>query len=235
MPRAGPAMRGDHDIGPTADNDAAPRAMSCTVYVVDDDEAVRLSLQALVGTRPATLVETFASGDDFLAAIESRERGVVLLDLHMPGTSGIDILAALVPLQRRFPVVMVTGQGDIALAVQAMRLGAVDFLEKPYDHELLFAAIDRSNDQILEGRAIDERSDGARRRIAELTRREREIFDLMVDGASNRAMADRLGLSVRTVEVHRANLLAKLELPSLSAVIRLAYVAGIRDVGQQPD
>lgn len=201
--------------------------MSQFAYVIDDEEAVRVSLRALLGVQGNRLVVTFPSADAFFETIADREPGVVLADLHMPGMSGIDLLIALQPFGARFPVIMVTGQGDIPLAVKAMRLGAVDFLEKPYDHQALFNAVDHGFDLLAKSASGRERETIARAKIATLSRREREILDLLINGASNRGMADQLGLSVRTVEVHRAKVMAKLDASSLSAAINLAYCAGI--------
>ncbi len=209
--------------------------MSEFAYVIDDDEAVRLSLRTLLGARDNRLVMTFASAEAFLADIDQREGGVVLLDLHMPGISGLDLLARLAPMRDRFATIIVTGQGDVPLAVQAMRGGAIDFLEKPYDHHALFSAVDRGFALLEQSAGMAERVLAARRRVDALSRRELEVLRHLVAGASNRAMAEAMGLSVRTVEVHRANVMAKLEVSSLSRAIALAQIAGIADPTAQLD
>jgi len=195
-------------------------------YVIDDEDAVRASLRALLGTAANRIVLTYADGESFLAEIEEREPGVVLIDLHMPGMSGMEIVARLASLKDRFPAIVVTGQGDIPLAVQAMRSGAIDFLEKPYESQAMFAAVDRGFALLAQQAAQSMRRHQAQDRLAQLSARERDIFDLLVSGASNKDMAVRLGLSVRTVEVHRAHVMEKLEAESLPAVLHLAYAAG---------
>jgi two-component system response regulator FixJ len=194
-------------------------------YVIDDDEAVRASLRALLAARDDRIVVCFASGDAFLNDIDQREPGVVLLDLHMPGMSGMDVLTEMAAWPDRFATVMVTGQGDVPRAVQAMQMGAIDFLEKPYDHQALFNSVDRGFDLLDRAGANATRARAARELILGLSRRERQIVELMIDGKSNRGMAEALDLSVRTVEVHRANVMAKLNASSLSDVIHMAYAA----------
>ncbi|MGC6399642.1 response regulator transcription factor [Sphingomonas sp. FW199] len=197
------------------------------VYIVDDEEEVRNSLRALMGTRPNWMVTGYPTGDAFLDGIDGRDDGVVLLDIRMPGTSGIDVLRQLQPMAARFPVVMVTGSGDIRSAVEAMKLGAVEFVEKPYQPEQLFDAIELGFAALEEARAREQIRGDARALIGRLSPRERAVLDLLIDGAPNKVIADRLGLSVRTVEVHRANLMDKLEARSLSTVLRLAFHAGL--------
>jgi two-component system response regulator FixJ len=197
------------------------------VYVVDDEEEVRNSLRALIGTRANWMVTGYPSGDAFLDGVNDRDDGVVLLDIRMPGTSGLDVLRRLQPLASRFPVVMVTGSGDVRSAVDAMKLGAVDFVEKPYQPEQLFDAIELGFAALDEARAREQIRGDARTLIGRLSPRERSVLDLLIDGAPNKVIADRLGLSVRTVEVHRANLMDKLEAKSLSTVLRLAFHAGL--------
>ncbi|WP_448657876.1 response regulator transcription factor [Sphingomonas sp. CJ99] len=202
------------------------------VYIVDDEEDVRNSLRALLGSRPNWMATGYASGDAFLDGVESREDGVVLLDIRMPGTSGMDVLRTLRPLSARFPVVMVTGSGDVRSAVDSMKLGAVEFVEKPYQPQQLFDAIDLGFKALDEAREREQLRSDALKLIGRLSPRERSVLDLLIDGAPNKVIADRLGLSVRTVEVHRANLMDKLEAKSLSAVLRLAFHAGV--VGVEP-
>lgn len=197
------------------------------VYIVDDEEEVRNSLRALMGTRANWMVTGYPTGDAFLDGVEGRDDGVVLLDIRMPGMSGIDVLRQLQPLAARFPVVMVTGSGDIRSAVEAMKLGAVEFVEKPYQPEQLFDAIDLGFAALEEARAREQIRGDARALIGRLSPRERAVLDLLIEGAPNKVIADRLGLSVRTVEVHRANLMDKLEARSLSTVLRLAFHAGL--------
>ncbi len=203
--------------------------MSEFAYVIDDDEAVRVSLRALLGAQGERVVVAFASAEAFLAELDDRPAGVLLLDLHMPGMSGMALLNRLGQDLARFPAIVVTGRGDVPLAVKAMLAGAIDFLEKPYEHQALFAAVDRGFASLRASENIVLRQQQARARIGHLSPREREVLMLLVDGASNRAMADQLGLSVRTVEVHRANLMAKLNVTSLPAAINLVHAAGMVD------
>lgn len=201
--------------------------MSQFAYVVDDDDAVRLSVRALLSTRPGLFVSGFASGDAFLDGVNDRESGVVILDVNMPGLNGMDVLKRLAPLEHNFATVVITGQGDIGMAVQAMKLGAVDFLEKPYRPDELFAALDNAFDMLTEARRRAERCEVASALIQDLSPRERSVLSLLIEGMPNKLMASQLGLRVRTVEVHRANVMAKLGVNSLPDVMRLAFHAGL--------
>ncbi len=209
--------------------------MAQFAYVIDDDAAVRASLRALLTARDNQLVMAFSCGEAFLDDLDSREGGVVLLDLHMPGMSGMHVLEQMAAHRSRFPTIMLTGRGDVPIAVQAMRLGAVDFLEKPYDHKALFAAIDRSFARLDSMAQADERRSAAQQLIGMLSAREHEVLTLIVEGASNKAMAEQLGLSVRTVEVHRANVMAKLNVSSVSAAVHLTYAAHMAAPGAALD
>lgn len=201
--------------------------MTQFAYVVDDEEAVRTSVRALLGTRPNLFVSGFASGTAFLDGIEDRENGVVILDVNMPGLSGLEVLKELLPHDHRFASIIITGQGDIGMAVQAMKTGAVDFLEKPYEPDALFRAVDSAFDSLKEAQTRAERAKEALARIEALSPRERSVLQLLIDGQPNKVMASNLGLSIRTVEVHRANVMSKLGVSSLSEVMRLAFSAGM--------
>jgi two-component system response regulator FixJ len=194
---------------------------------VDDEEAVRASLRALLGTYANRVVLMFASAEAFLESIAERESGVLLLDLHMPGMNGVELLERMAPWRERFPTVMVTGRADVPLAVKAMRLGAIDFLEKPYDHHALFDAVDRGFAALEHNAAANAVAERARARVATLSPRELQVMEMLISGATNRQMAEALELSVRTIEVHRANLMHKLEAPNLSAVINTGRAAGM--------
>lgn len=203
--------------------------MSRFVYVVDDDAASRESLRTLIGTRENVLIQLFASGQAFLDALPDRDPGVVLLDLHMPGPSGSDVLRALQAASRRFAAVVVTGHGSVADAVQALRLGATDFLEKPCRPEVLFEALDRAFGELERSAEHDRQRAISRGKLQSLSQREHEVLLLLIDGASNKLVADRLGIALRTAELHRANLMAKLDAPNLSALFHLALAAGLFD------
>jgi two-component system, LuxR family, response regulator FixJ len=199
--------------------------MSRSIYIVDDDDDVRASLHALLGTRSNLLIYSYRSGDAFLTAVSELDPGVVLLDIHMPGLSGIDVLKALSDGDELFPTIVLTGQGDIAISVQAMKLGASDFLEKPYDPRILFEAIDIGFARLEQSDAEAARASDARTRVASLSDRETQVLQLMIDGLPSKVIAARLDISSRTIEVHRAHLMTKLGASNLSQTLRIAFAA----------
>ena len=196
-----------------------------TVFVVDDDPAIRNSLKRLVSSVNLP-VETFADAREFLAA-RSRDRGgCLVLDVRMPGMSGLDLQELLASEGASLPVIVVTGHGDIPMAVRAMRAGAVDFIEKPYRAQLLL-------DRIQEALAIDAK--GQRRRIKQseiagrlalLTPREAEVQALLVCGNSVKQIAAKFGLSHKTVQVHRAHIMEKMQANSLADLVRFSMISG---------
>lgn len=194
-----------------------------TIFVVDDDEAVRDSLQALLQTRGFE-VRVFESAPMLLAAIDKDTRGCVLTDVRMPEMDGLE-------LQRRLaghmlPVVVMSGHGDIPMAVQAMRDGAVDFVEKPYSDETILGAVARAAGLAEQrARTVGSKAE-AKTRLARLTPREREVLDRLVEGLQNKAIAHVLEISPRTVEIHRANVMEKMQARSLSDLVRMALAAG---------
>lgn len=194
------------------------------IYIVDDDAAVRHSLKFLLDTerRPS---QAFVSGDDFLKEAGSLAPGCVLLDIRMPGRDGLEVQAVMTERGIDFPVIMVTGHGDIGLAVRAMKAGAVDFLEKPYRRADLLAALDHGCSRLADGEQALKNAHDARVRLNCLTPREREVIDGLANGYPNKTIAYDLGISPRTVEVHRANLMEKLEARSLSDALRIAFAA----------
>ena len=194
-----------------------------TVYVLDDDDAVLRSLERLLSSANFEPV-TFDHPDAFLAAAKTFKRGCVLLDVRLPGMSGLDVQARLLKMRTDLAVIVVTGQADVQTAVRAMKAGATDFLEKPYsDHSLLgsieavFAGKSRSDRELDIADAV--------RRIATLSPREREVLDGLLAGRPNKLIAFDLGISVRTVEVHRARMMDRLGLRQLAEVIRLGVMA----------
>jgi two-component system response regulator FixJ len=198
-------------------------------YIVDDDAPVRASLLGLLSATSASLARGFASGDAFLAEMMELEPGVVILDVNMPGASGIDVLAAIGAagrLSHLVPIV-VTGQGNIAMAVQAMRAGALDFLEKPYDHATLLAFVEEGFRQIEEADSAGRRERLAKDKLARLSARETDVLTGLIAGRPNKVIAYDLGISPRTVEIYRANLMDKLEVRSLSEALRIAFTAGL--------
>ncbi|MDN4632206.1 response regulator [Sphingomonas sp. PvP056] len=201
--------------------------MMRSVYVVDDDDPVRLSLQTLLQQIPGLIVRGYSSGDAFLAAIDAADQGVLLLDFHMPGATGLDVLRALQPMRERFATIMLTGRGDIGIAVQAMKAGALDFLEKPYDPDQLIEVIEAAFCRFEDDCARNARVVEARSRVATLSPREREVLLGLIEGRANKVIAHDLDLSPRTVEIYRANMMEKLDVGSLSEALRLAFAAGL--------
>lgn len=195
------------------------------VYVIDDDEAMRDSLEFLL-TSAEFEVALFDSAQAFLEAIGGLAFGCVVSDVRMPGIDGIELLRRLKAQQCRFPVVIMTGHGDVPLAVEAMKLGAVDFLEKPFDDDMLIAMIDtglkRAEPEARQEAITREITD----RIATLSPRERQVMDGLVAGLSNKAIAREYDISPRTIEVYRANVMTKMQAGSLSELVRLAMQAG---------
>jgi two-component system, LuxR family, response regulator FixJ len=197
--------------------------MQRTVYVLDDDAAVLRSLERLLGSanyRPVT----FNHPEAFLAAAKTFETGCVLLDVHLPGMSGLAVQTQLLKIRSDLAVIVVTGQGDIQTAVRAMKAGAIDFLEKPYaDHALLGSIEAAFGKESYPDRDYDVAD--AVRRVATLSPREREVMDGLLAGRPNKLIAYDLGISVRTVEVHRARMMERLGLRRLAEVIRLGVLA----------
>jgi len=198
-----------------------------SVYIVDDDQAVRQSLHGLLSERPNLVIRVFASGDAFLDNIEASDGGVLLLDFQMPGRNGIEVMQALQQRSAKFLTIMLTGQGDISLAVQAMKAGATDFLEKPYDPHHLLNLLDEAFARFSETSGIAQRREQARERIARLSPREHEVLMGLIEGRPNKVIAHQLDLSPRTVEIYRANMMEKLDVSSLSEALRLAYAAEV--------
>jgi len=198
-----------------------------TIYVVDDDDAVRASVQGLLAVRANLLIRGFRSGDAFLEELDDLDPGVALLDHHMPGATGLDVLRVIAPLAPRFAPIVLTGQGDVQLAVQAMKAGAFEFLEKPCDPHLLLKTIDESFERFETASLSANRAREARARIARLSTRETDVLMGLIDGQPNKVIAHTLNLSPRTVEIYRANLMDKLDVRSLSEALRIAFAAGL--------
>jgi two-component system CheB/CheR fusion protein len=195
-----------------------------TVFVIDDDRHAREAMGALLD-RAGYPVRAFASAQAFLESYHQNERGCLLTDLRMPGMNGFELLAQCVAAGHQLPAIVFTGQGDIATAVQAMRAGAVDFIEKPINPDALLACIDRTLQQAATPDEHHARQSAAALRLAGLTRREKEVMALVVDGHANKNIAFRLGISQRTVESHRAAVMKKMGAASLSDLVRIDMVA----------
>ena len=194
-----------------------------TVYVLDDDEAVLRSLERLLGSANFEPV-TFERSDLFLTAAKTFKTGCVLLDVRLPGMSGLDVQAQLSRMRGDLPVIMMTAQGDIQTAVRALKAGASDFLEKPYSEHALLGAIEAALEK--ENRTGRDRDiAGAVQRIATLSPRGRDVLDGLLAGRPNKVIAFQLGISVRTVEVHRARMMERLGVRQLAEAIRLGVMA----------
>jgi two-component system, LuxR family, response regulator FixJ len=195
------------------------------VYVVDDDEAMRHSLEFLLGAAGFD-VTLFDSAEAFLGAQPGLNFGCVISDVRMPGIDGIEMLRRLKALHCGFPVIIMTGHGDVPLAVEAMKLGAVDFLEKPFDDNLLISMVESG----LRRAEPEVRNEALTREVAvrveSLSPRERQVMDGLVAGLSNKAIAREYDISPRTIEVYRANVMTKMQAGSLSELVRLAMRAG---------
>jgi two-component system response regulator FixJ len=196
------------------------------IYIVDDDEAVRESLQFLL-TTAGMKARTFESAKAFLDLLPKVEFGCVITDVRMPEITGIDLLKRVKQASPDLPVIVITGHGDIALAVEAMKIGAVDFLEKPFDDDHLLnsvkSALEREADTVQRKAEVSEIQD----KLAALSNRERQVLDGLVAGHANKTIAFDLGISPRTVEIYRANLMTKMGANSLSDLVRMAMTAGI--------
>ena len=200
--------------------------MTRTVYIVDDDDAVRASLHTLLSIRNDLLIRSYRSGDAFLQEVSDLDPGVVLLDLHMPGATGLDVLNAL-NKNPKFVAIVLTGQGNVGLAVQAMKAGALDFVEKPYEAEVLMQLVDAAFARLEQGSEAAARVNAAEAKIAKLSPRETDVLKGLIEGRSNKIIAFELDISPRTVEIYRANLMEKLEVRSLSEALRIAFAAGL--------
>lgn len=202
--------------------------MTQNVYIVDDDDLVRAALFTLLSMQENLIVRSFASGDLFLAAASQLEAGVVLLDFRMAGSSGVDVLNALRKTSpTKFATIVATGEGDTQLAVQVMKLGAIDFIEKPYEADGLLGAVNAAFAHLFQDRGAAENADNARTKIAALSPRERDVLAGMIEGQANKVIGHNLEISPRTVEIYRANLMTKLSVRSLSGALRIAFTAGM--------
>tara|TARA_R110000787_G_scaffold47716_5_gene115512 strand:- start:724 stop:1350 length:627 start_codon:yes stop_codon:yes gene_type:complete len=196
------------------------------IHLVDDDEAVRHSASFML-RHAGFLVKTYADGVTFLESAQNADPGCILLDVQMPHMDGLEVQERLNDIGLAFPVIVLTGHGDVEVAVKAMKAGAVDFVEKPYEKQTLVDAISRAFDRMDARNMKDVLADEAKGRVERLTPREKDVLVGLVDGFTNKMIAETLDISPRTVEIHRANLMEKLDAPSLSSVLRIAFAAGI--------
>lgn len=194
------------------------------VHVIDDDDAMRDSLVFLLTAADIEAVP-HASAETFLGALPSLDFACVITDVRMPGMSGIELLRRLKEADKRLPVIIITGHGDIPMAVEALKTGAFDFIEKPFDDERIIGAVRSALAFRTKARRQAQDRAAVLARIAALTGRERQVFEGLVAGLPNKTIAFDLGISPRTVEVYRANVMSKLGASSLSEVVRMAFVA----------
>lgn len=191
-----------------------------TVFIVDDDEAVRDSLSWLMQSVGLS-TETFPSADAFLQGFGEDRPGCLLLDIRMPGISGLELQSLLRERGFRLPLVVISGHADVPMAVRALKAGAFDFIEKPFNDQLLLDTVQRAIEHDRQERESHARLDVWRRRLDTLTPREREVLQLVVGGASNKQISSELGVSMKTVEAHRARVMDKLQADSLSELVRM--------------
>ena len=196
------------------------------VYVIDDEEAVRDSVTFLLEARELW-VQSFSSAGEFLAAVPSLAPGCVLTDMRMPGMDGLELLRDIRGRNLPWPVVVMTAHGEVPLAVQALKAGARDFIEKPFPGDALIDAVLSALQTIDQRREKDTNIAEINRKIAILTPREREVLEQLVAGNQNKTIAYNLGMSPRTVEVHRARVMDKMQARSLSALVRMTVTAGV--------
>jgi two-component system, LuxR family, response regulator FixJ len=195
------------------------------VHVIDDDDAVRESLSFLLETADYA-ARAYDSAVSFLAELDAAEFGCIVTDMRMPGMSGLELVRTLNQRECTMPVIVITGHGDVPLAVEAMREGVVDFIEKPFADATILASLSRAFERNRDGSAQSSERIEIVKRLASLSRRERQVLDGIVAGQANKVVALQLGISPKTVEVYRANLMLKMHAGSLSELVRFAFLAG---------
>ena len=195
-------------------------AQSATVFVVDDDQAVRQSLDMLIKSVGHS-VQTFRSAQEFLDAYDPQKPGCLVLDIRMPGMSGLELQKTLRQRRIEIPTIFITGHGDVPVAVRALKDGAFEFLEKPFSKQMLLEHIRDALKADDERRAQRGASDAMETRMSSLTDRERQVMEMVVQGKVNKEIAAALGLSKKTVEVHRANVMQKLQADSIAELVKI--------------
>jgi FixJ family two-component response regulator len=204
-----------------------------TVYIVDDDADLRRSLQWLLESI-SLQVRPFASAQEFLDGYEDAGPAVMLLDVRMPGMSGLDLQSRLAEHEVFIPVIIITGHADVPMAVRALKSGAFDFIEKPCNDQVLTDRIQRALEVDRERRRRLGRTQSVASRLARLTDREQQVFEMVVAGKSNKAIAADLGLSAKTIEVHRAHVMQKLQADSLAHLVRIHCEASTPAMSTDP-
>ncbi len=192
-----------------------------TVYVVDDDEAVRDSLQWLLEGKDYR-VRCFESAEAFLARFDPREVACLIADIRMDGMSGMELQDRLIERQSPLPIVFITGHGDVPMAVETMKKGALDFIQKPFNEEHLLPLVERMLDKARESFAVQQEVANREALIAKLTTREAQVLERIVAGRLNKQIADDLGISIKTVEAHRANIMEKLNAATVADLLKIA-------------
>jgi RNA polymerase sigma factor (sigma-70 family) len=192
-----------------------------TIFIVDDDPSVRESTELMLKSVGFN-VKTFVSAQDFLKANVQEGLGCLILDVRMPGMSGLDLQEKLVSAKKPLPVIFITGHGTVPMSVRAMKAGAIDFLQKPFDEQDLLDAINRAITQQRERKSKKDEADELQQRLKALTPREYEVFSLLVTGMANKEIAYKLGTSERTVKAHRAQIMEKMNAGSLADLVRFA-------------
>jgi len=195
--------------------------VASTVYIVDDDEAVRDSLRWLLEAN-SYRVRAYASAESFLAEYDEQQPGVLIVDVRMPGMSGLELQEQLIARKSTMPVVFITGHGDIPMAISTMKKGAVDFLEKPFDEtalrEIVGRMFEQANQRLTQAKAVRQHE----AMLARLTSREQQVLERIVAGRLNKQIADDLGISIKTVEAHRANIMEKLQVTTVADLMKVA-------------
>lgn len=194
------------------------------VHIIDDDEAVRDSLNMLLDSVDIANRQ-YESAQAFLQSDYTSTSGCIVLDIRMPGMSGMELQEKLNEMGLKLPIIFITGHGDIPMAVEAMKRGAVEFVQKPFREQELLDCINRALQMDSERRISDQEVDAIRRRVESLTPREKQVMDMIVEGKANKVIAFDLDLSQRTVEIHRAHVMEKMQTKSLAELVRMVLVA----------
>lgn len=206
-------------------------ADEATVFVVDDDASLRRALARVIQSAGLG-VETFESANVFLRRLPYPGIGCVVLDVQMPGMSGVELQGLMASMDLDLPIVFLTAHGDLPTATQAMRKGATDFLQKPVDDEVLLATLRESIERHRLQHADRQRRRDAAARLGRLSQREKEVMQFVVRGLLNKQIADYMGIALKTVKVHRAHVMEKLEVDSVAALVKLCVAAGMLDPRQ---
>jgi len=202
-----------------------------TIFIVDDDEAIRDSLKLLLEAAGLKHVAAYESGRDFLNSVKPEPGDCLVVDVRMPDIDGLELQQALVERGIDIPVIIMTGHGDIPMAVRALKAGASDFIEKPFADEVMLEAVHRALAKATRERRQSEEAAESRAHHEQLTDRERDVFQAIIAGHPNKVIAHLLGISQRTVEIHRARVMEKMHARSLSSLVRMAIEAGLSNPG----